>query len=104
MTGEHDRAHYAHGQGSPTTPPIVAASTSVIHATKESPVAVYTCPMHPEIRRNQPGYWPISGMSFQPLVPSLNADDNSELNDSRGAGPRFAPGGGFQHIAAGAGN
>jgi len=42
---------------------------------------IYTCPMHPEIRRNQPGNCPICGMTLEPLLPSLRADDNSELDN-----------------------
>jgi len=31
--------------------------------------ALYTCPMHPEIRRPGPGSCPICGMALEPLVP-----------------------------------
>src|SRR5512139_196115 len=31
--------------------------------------AVYTCPMHPEIRRNAPGACPKCGMTLEPLLP-----------------------------------
>lgn len=41
---------------------------------------IYTCPMHPEIRRDQPGSCPICGMALEPLMPSLE-DDNPELKD-----------------------
>jgi rubrerythrin len=40
---------------------------------------VWTCPMHPEIRRNAPGHCPICGMSLEPLLPG--AEDNTELKD-----------------------
>ncbi|NIM42813.1 MAG: heavy metal translocating P-type ATPase [Hydrogenophaga sp.] len=42
---------------------------------------IYTCPMHPEIRRDAPGACPICGMSLEPLIPELEADDNPELRD-----------------------
>src|SRR4030095_5092392 len=42
---------------------------------------IYTCPMHPEIRRNRPGNCPICGMTLEPLLPSLDADDNPALKD-----------------------
>ncbi len=42
---------------------------------------IYTCPMHPEIRRDRPGNCPICGMTLEPLLPSLNADENPELAD-----------------------
>src|SRR5262245_59359099 len=34
------------------------------------PGAVYTCPMHPEIRRDAPGACPKCGMALEPLVPT----------------------------------
>jgi len=37
--------------------------------------------MHPQIRRNAPGYCPICGMALEPLTP-VNADATSpELRD-----------------------
>ena len=44
-----------------------------------NPNAVYTCPMHPEIRQIGPGSCPKCGMALEPLI----ADDseNEELKD-----------------------
>ena len=42
---------------------------------------IYTCPMHPEIRRDQPGNCPICGMALEPLMPSLDEEENPELRD-----------------------
>ena len=42
---------------------------------------VYTCPMHPEIRQDQPGHCPKCGMSLEPLMPSMEDDENPELKD-----------------------
>jgi len=46
-----------------------------------SPVAgaQYTCPMHPQIVRNQPGSCPICGMALEPMVPTLD-EANPELD------------------------
>jgi heavy metal translocating P-type ATPase len=41
--------------------------------------AVYTCPMHPEVRRNGPGSCPICGMALEPLTVTLEESDDSEL-------------------------
>ena len=55
--------------------------------TDESPAepvvagAIYTCPMHPEIRQDHPGNCPKCGMTLEPVMPSLEEDDNSELRD-----------------------
>jgi Cu+-exporting ATPase len=44
----------------------------------------YTCPMHPEIIRNEPGACPICGMALEPIVPTAAGDDeNRELADMR---------------------
>jgi len=43
----------------------------------------YTCPMHPEIVRDAPGNCPICGMALEPVMPSLDDDENPELTDFR---------------------
>lgn len=40
----------------------------------------YTCPMHPEVVRDGPGFCPICGMALEPRTATLE-DDNSELID-----------------------
>ena len=45
--------------------------------------AVYTCPMHPQIRQNHPGSCPICGMTLEPVLPSAAPQDNRELDDFR---------------------
>lgn len=88
-------SHHSHHQGAPyyfcsakckgkfdADPTQYMTETSAI-----SPVApsiegtVYTCPMHPEIRQDHPGSCPICGMALEPLMPSLEGDDNPELED-----------------------
>ncbi len=44
---------------------------------------IYTCPMHPEIRRSSPGNCPICGMALEPMMPSLDEQENPELVDFR---------------------
>ncbi len=43
--------------------------------------AQYTCPMHPEIIRDEPGSCPICGMALEPVMPSLDDGPNPELVD-----------------------
>ena len=43
--------------------------------------AIWTCPMHPEIRREEPGSCPICGMALEPLVASADNGPNPELAD-----------------------
>jgi heavy metal translocating P-type ATPase len=49
-------------------------------AAPEVPGVVYTCPMHPQIRRNGPGSCPICGMALEPLDATA-AHDDGELRD-----------------------
>ncbi len=55
-------------------------------SSKENPIsidgaAIYTCPMHPQIREKQPGSCPICGMALEPVQPVLGQEDDSELRD-----------------------
>ena len=43
--------------------------------------AMWTCPMHPEIRQEGPGTCPICGMALEPEEPSLDDAPNPELVD-----------------------
>ncbi|WP_370691737.1 heavy metal-binding domain-containing protein, partial [Bradyrhizobium sp.] len=40
--------------------------------------AIYTCPMHPQIRQVGPGSCPICGMALEPEVASLDTPPNPE--------------------------
>src|SRR3954471_24725932 len=46
-----------------------------------APGTIWTCPMHPEIRRDGPGSCPICGMALEPLEPTAEEGDNVELAD-----------------------
>ena len=53
-------------------------------AVKAEPVsegAIYTCPMHPQIRQVGPGFCPICGMALEPLIVTAEAGPNPELID-----------------------
>lgn len=43
--------------------------------------AVYTCPMHPQIRQIGPGTCPICGMALEPQTVTAEAQPNAELRD-----------------------
>ncbi len=43
--------------------------------------AIYTCPMHPEVRQVGPGACPICGMALEPLHVAAEAGANPELAD-----------------------
>lgn len=42
---------------------------------------VYACPMHSEIRQDHPGNCPKCGMTLEPVLPSLDDEENPELAD-----------------------
>ncbi|MBB3927036.1 Cu+-exporting ATPase [Sphingobium jiangsuense] len=46
-----------------------------------APGTVWTCPMHPEIRREEPGPCPICGMALEPVLPRAEDGPNPELVD-----------------------
>ena len=56
-------------------------ATPVAAPVAASAGAVWTCPMHPQIRRPGPGSCPICGMALEPLQPSLDDAPNPELVD-----------------------
>ncbi len=47
------------------------------------PGAIYTCPMHPEIRQVGPGPCPICGMALEPEEVTADAGPNEELLDMK---------------------
>ncbi|MEX1026021.1 MAG: heavy metal translocating P-type ATPase [Planctomycetota bacterium] len=44
-----------------------------------TPGTIYTCPMHPEIERDEPGSCPICGMALEPVMPT--SEPSEELRD-----------------------
>jgi P-type Cu+ transporter len=66
-----DPQRYLHPNEHPQTPALAPAG------------ATYTCPMHPEIRRDHPGSCPKCGMALEPEMPSLEEGENHELIDFR---------------------
>jgi P-type Cu+ transporter len=46
-----------------------------------APMGIYTCPMHPQIRRNAPGSCPICGMALEPVGIPEAEGTNPELKD-----------------------
>jgi len=43
--------------------------------------AIYTCPMHPQIRQEGPGACPICGMALEPELATADSGPNPELAD-----------------------
>lgn len=77
-TSANESTHTAHVHGAPASPATPRASPPDIDGAAET---IYTCPMHPEIRRSAPGNCPICGMALEPVMPSLDEQKNPELVD-----------------------
>ncbi|MCB1822668.1 MAG: heavy metal translocating P-type ATPase, partial [Candidatus Competibacteraceae bacterium] len=71
--------HAAHAHDHPATHP----AKPVPKTPNPSPGAIYTCPMHPEVRQTGPGACPLCGMGLQLEAGSAAGDDgpNPELVD-----------------------
>ncbi|ABM94607.1 copper-transporting P-type ATPase [Methylibium petroleiphilum] len=71
----HVHGHHHHGRLHEPSPAPDAAG--------EAPPAgtIYTCPMHPEVRQDHPGNCPKCGMTLEPVLPTLDEDENPELAD-----------------------
>jgi Cu+-exporting ATPase len=50
-------------------------------AAKLEPRAIYTCPMHPQIRQDHPGNCPICGMTLEPVATTGAEGPSAELID-----------------------
>ena len=61
----------------PGSAPVAEAPAPALEGT------IYTCPMHPQIRQDQPGACPICGMALEPEMPSLDEGESPELVDFR---------------------
>jgi Cu+-exporting ATPase len=51
------------------------------HPPTSAAGAVYTCPMHPQIRQTGPGSCPICGMALEPVTTGEDAGPSAELID-----------------------
>ena len=56
-------------------------STPGIEVTPARKGVIYTCPMHPQIRRTEPGSCPICGMALEPVSPGEETGPSPELID-----------------------
>lgn len=61
--------------------PAAYLSSAPRPGVQATPGAMWTCPMHPEIRREGPGTCPVCGMALEPEEPSLDDAPNPELVD-----------------------
>ncbi|MGE5739865.1 MAG: copper-transporting P-type ATPase [Betaproteobacteria bacterium] len=80
--GDHDHGHaHAAHDGHPHETARASLQRSPVSGTAPLAVTIYTCPMHPQIRRPAPGSCPICGMALEPEMPSLEEEGNLELDN-----------------------
>jgi len=58
-----------------------SAAASSLRDEKPAPEVIYTCPMHPQIRRAGPGFCPICGMALEPVEAEAGSGPSRELLD-----------------------
>lgn len=84
-TEHQDRTHYFCSAGCRTKFDADPARYLEPPAKNATPAAddgaIYTCPMHPQVRQVGPGSCPICGMALEPEVASVTAAPNPELAD-----------------------
>lgn len=90
-TAEHSAVHegqtyYFCSQGCETkfkaNPATYMLKADVTTTTEPEPAgAIYTCPMHPQIRQPAPGNCPICGMALEPEIATGETGPSSELRD-----------------------
>ena len=90
-TAKHSHAHRGHTWyfcSEPCRRKFVAEPERYTGAEQKSaapvaaaPGAIYTCPMHPEVRQIGPGNCPKCGMALEPLVAGPEEQSNPELID-----------------------
>ena len=78
------QARFASEPGKFTAPapaPAPAAVAPAAPPVQAEAGTIFTCPMHPEVRQDQPGSCPKCGMALEPLLPSLDDEANPELEN-----------------------
>jgi Cu+-exporting ATPase len=77
QNGNHPSLRIA-GRGFPGVEPGLEQN----FAFQKDAKTIYTCPMHPEIRRDQPGHCPICGMTLEPVIATGEPQEgDSEAKD-----------------------
>lgn len=73
--------HEYHSQHGDNCPHKKAQQSAVIPEIPVGAAAIYTCPMHPQIRQKKPGNCPICGMALEPEAVSLVVGPDPEQID-----------------------
>ncbi|HEY3179567.1 MAG TPA: heavy metal translocating P-type ATPase [Casimicrobiaceae bacterium] len=80
-TAPHDHSHHVENEADVMRKRVDVPPARIRKEESDGPVTMYTCPMHPQIRRPEPGNCPICGMALEPEMPTLDEEKNPELED-----------------------
>ncbi len=58
-------------------------STSVVSKQPMKSQDIFVCPMHPEVRKNDPSVCPKCGMRLELIPPSLESGENPDRLDEK---------------------
>ena len=75
------KGHFAANPSEYLTPMAAVGAVTPAPQIPTPTAAIYTCPMHPEVRQDHPGTCPKCGMALEPELPALDAEESPELRD-----------------------
>jgi Cu+-exporting ATPase len=73
--------HHAHAHAHPASGSMAPGDSLAAAPRPEGSSGTWTCPMHPEIVRTEPGTCPKCGMALERVMPTLDEGPNEELVD-----------------------
>lgn len=83
MKHDHHQGHKNSGKGHTCSHQEQKEHKSHVVASKIEGAIIYTCPMHPEIRQDNPGICPLCGMALEPETVSAEEKTNPEYLDMK---------------------
>lgn len=83
MIHDEHQGHKNSGKGHTCNHQEQKEHVSHVVASKMDGAIVYTCPMHPEIRQDNPGVCPLCGMSLEPEKVTIEETVNPEYLDMK---------------------
>ncbi|MDX1838543.1 copper-translocating P-type ATPase [Legionella taurinensis] len=83
MTQDHHQEHAAEGKAHTCCQQEQRTNKAHDAVTQTGGAAIYTCPMHPEIRQSSPGICPICGMALEAETVTVNEVNPEYLDMTR---------------------
>src|SRR5688572_6024032 len=80
---DHRHPHSHHTPATPRQAPVPMTTDGLPAPAPPVTKTEWTCPMHPQIVRSEPGTCPICGMALEPRTVTLEEAENPELREMR---------------------